>query len=322
MRLSHRSPSALGVGLVAAAVLVACGEQAREPAPAETATVAPAPPLQQPSRPPPGPPAWDSSFGPVIAVRGSSPSEVQVILPHVTDSTLASMTRLDTAGLGGHALDLFTHSGRAGQLRLGAVDNRGTVAECPSWPRAAAAPLGGSDAPPNWSVAFVAGRAEPIPLDSIEGLPAADSARLAAEVTRLASALPHDTALAFRGVPFVVRRAYRFSPAQGVDAVAAEVVRAVNQEANPLREHILPVAERASKEAGRRYHTVYSERASGVEERVPTTEVLAALRLGPPPRRAALVLVRAGEVSAAYALLERTRRGRWRVRWTSAYTGC
>jgi hypothetical protein len=329
--------SVVGVTQLVAGIVVACGERAREPAPAETAAAAPLPQphLPPPARPPARPPAWDTTLGPVLAVRGASPAEAVLVFPHVTDSTLAETTQIETAMLRGRTVDLFNRSGRVGQARLdvvgasGAAGGDGVDGQCPSWPRATASRSdggggrgGGTLALPGWSVAFLAGRVEPITLDSIEGLPAADSAKLAAEVTRLASALPHDTARAFRGIPFAVRTAYRFSPEPGVDAVAAEVVRTVPQEATPLREHILLIGERASGAPGRRYRTVYSERASGLEERVETTEIVAAVRLKGAPPRPALVLARAGEVRTAYALLVRSPSGRWRVRWTSARTGC
>jgi hypothetical protein len=66
---------------------------------------------------------------------------------------------------------------------------------------------------------------------------------------------------------------------------------------------------------------VYSDRASGSEESLITTELLAAVRLPSPPRTA-LILLREGFDTNAYALLERSPRGEWRVRWTSVRTGC
>ena len=101
--------------------------------------------------------------------------------------------------------------------------------------------------------------------------------------------------------------------------MAAHIVRKLTIEANPVEEHILLVAERDS--TGGALRPVYSERASGSEESVETTDVMAAVALGA-NRTPTLVLERTGETARAFSLLERTDAGRWRVRWTSVYTGC
>jgi hypothetical protein len=248
-----------------------------------------------------------------------------VVSPQDADSTRADSVRVDDSTLRGLTLELLSRSGAAGEARVVAVGgtewthSRGA---CTEWPSARLRPVSGG-APPvnvNWTVAFAKGRVEPVPLDSIEALPRPDSARLAADVTRLASALPNDTARAFRGVPFSVRRAYRFA-IPGAAALAADVVRTLNLEASPLEQHTLLIAERDSGDTDGRYRTVYYERRAGAEEAVESTDVLAAVRFRAPPRLA-LVLVREGAETSAYALLERYAPGRWRVRWTSARTGC
>jgi hypothetical protein len=127
-----------------------------------------------------------------------------------------------------------------------------------------------------------------------------------------------------------VRTASHFSPAPGVVAVVAELVRKLNQEANPLEEHTLLVAERDSSDAQARARVAYWERTAASEERVVTTDVLAAAAFdSASPSRVGLVLAREGFDAVSYALLERSptpaaERGtsrRWRVRWTSA-RGC
>lgn len=173
----------------------------------------------------------------------------------------------------------------------------------------------------NWTVGLVSGRARPVALEPIATLSPTDSARLAAEATRLASALPSDTAADFRGIPFAVRIAYRFPAAPGVSALAAEVVRKVNEEADPAAEHIFLVAERDSTAASDRYRTAYAYRRSGGEAEVVSTELLAAITLGAPPRTT-LVLDEVGYAGDSYALLERVGPLTWRVRWRSAYADC
>lgn len=344
-----RSPGALTalLGLSALLALSAC-ERAREAAPADTAE-----PISLPADtalPPLPQTTWDLSAGPALLVRGSEPGQALVVLPEYADSTLPDTLRLDAAAVRGAVVDIFSRGGVVGQARV--TDVRGTTwtgDDCIEWPQATMRPLtvsrvasgalGALTPPPArseegtpvtpdtsswpaWTVAFVGGRVQAIALDSIETLVRADSARLAAEATRLASLLPNDTATAFRGIPFAVRTAYRFSAADGAEVLVADVLRKVNLEANPLEEHILLIAERdprARAEAGR-YRSVYSERASGTEEGIETSEVLAAVRLG--GTRGALVLSRQGYESSAYSLLERTAPGQWRVRWTSVHTGC
>ena len=172
-----------------------------------------------------------------------------------------------------------------------------------------------------WSVAFVHGRVQPVALDSIESLARPDSARLAADVTRLASMLPDDTSRTFQGIPFAVRSAYRFPVANGVQGVVADVVRRLNQEANPLEQHTLLVAERSAADPQARFHTVFHERSAGSEETLETSDVLAVLRYGSPVRTA-IVLLREGLETSAYELLERDPSGHWRQRWVSVHTGC
>jgi hypothetical protein len=194
-------------------------------------------------------------------------------------------------------------------------------AGCTQWPTTRLAADDGADAPAGWTIGFLAGLVEPLELDSLARLPRADSARLAAAVTSIASALPNDTAVYFRGLPFAVRSARRFAPAPGVEAVVAELVRKVNQEARPLEEHILLVAERDSGAARRAYRPVYSERSIGADDEVVTNEVLAAARVRA-TGSAIVVLYRDLYEGGRYAVLERVEPGRWRLRWTSVYTGC
>ncbi|MGH7648086.1 MAG: hypothetical protein ACREND_08200, partial [Gemmatimonadaceae bacterium] len=69
------------------------------------------------------------------------------------------------------------------------------------------------------------------------------------------------------------------------------------------------------------FQVTYHERAGGLEEAIETTDVLSAVRLSA-PARVALVVLREGQDTSAYAMLERTPNGSWRVRWTSVHTGC
>ena len=287
---------------------------------------------------------WEESAGSVLLVADSAAQSAEVVFPELDDSALASTTRFDAARVRNVQLDLFGRGGKVGEaaipataeLKAGGEQASGAAAAggddpddsadgggCTVWPTvtvpAPGATPGGRG--PAWTVAFLRGRAEAVALDSIAGMRRPDSARFAAEVTRLASAIPNDTAQAFFGLPFEVKSAYRFRAAPGVDAVVATVVRKIGQEANPREQHTLFIAERDSGRTTGAYRMAYVERVSGSEDVVETREVLAAVTLG--ARRAAtLVIGRHFYEGWSYAILERVAPLKWRVRWNSAYAGC
>ncbi len=313
--------------LTGSALLATACERSKAPAARDTtaAIVATAPDTTARV---PEPLSWDSTDGgPVMVVRfvgtTAPTSAARVVFPQYTDSALPDTVRFSDNPLSKRILDLFDRRGKVGEATLEKMQpHQWAGPGCTEWPTATLLSRGKAPrAPlPAWSLALLGGHAEGVPLDSIEGLSRTDSARLAAEATRLASTLPDDTIAAFRGIPFAVRTAYRFAAVKTVDALIADVVRKVNQEASPLEQHTLIVAERPHADSAARYTTVYSERSSGSEEGVESTELLAALSLGSPPRTV-LVLSRLGDETGAFALLERND-GRWRLRWTSVHTGC
>jgi hypothetical protein len=276
-------------------------------APAESAVV-----VEPPVR------AWDDGAGRALVVATDASDRALVVFPELTDSTLTDSTAFDLSPFRGAKVDLFARSGRVGTATL-TGPGPAPAEDCASWPSMRV--RAGKGPPSPWTVGFPGGQVAPIPLDSIEGLPSADSARLAAEVTRLAAALPGDTSGAFRGIPFSVRSVRRFQAAPGVDAFVAEIVRKVALEANPREEHLFVIAERDSGQATGRYAPAYSERTSGPEESVQSTDVLAALTIGQSPTTR-LIARRDDGNGGSYAMFERLTPRRWRVRWTSAYAGC
>jgi hypothetical protein len=308
--------------VLVASALTAC-ERKPAPRPVDTQAAVTQPDTTSTAAVPPLPPArWDSSAGPVLVIRGNSPTEASVVFPAIDDSVQPDTVRFDDARVRGATLDLFDRSGLVGEARAGGISgDEWSGDRCTEWPATTVQGTGPAAPPASWTVGFVHGRVLPVRLDSIETLSRTDSARLAADITRLVSALPGDTSRTFRGIPFAVRTAYRFSAAPGVEGIVADVVRKLNQEANPLEQHTLVIAERDSASTSGQYHVVYTERTAGSEESLETSDVLAAVSLGT-PRHTALVLLREGYESTAYALLERMPDGHWRVRWTSAHTGC
>jgi hypothetical protein len=316
------SPRGIVTCALVLAALSACERKAPAKSP-DSVAQQPSPLPVVPATTPPAasPSTWDTSAGPLMFVRGNSTSEAYVIFPTITDSTPADAVHFDSALARNTTVDLMQHAGGGQTGRIGPMaGGEWNADQCIEWPAAKVQTSANSDATTGWTVAFLAGRAKALPLDTVESMSHADSARLAADITRLVSTVPNDTSRTFRGIPYSVRTAYHFTPVPGVEAVVADVVRTLNQEANPLEEHTLVVGERAAGSTAP-YRLAYREVTAGSDETLESSDVLAAVSIGSPPH-IALVLAREGYESNAYALLERHADGKWRLRWTSAHTGC
>ena len=258
---------------------------------------------------------WNSDAGPiVITPLDNSLDTVAVIIPEATDSTVSIVESM-SAPVAGRVFDLFGRGGRiASAVRSSPLPPPDTSKqECYGWPLATVA---GKQA--GWTVGFISGRAQPVALDSIEGLPSVDSAALAASLARAAGTLPNVSDPTFRGLPFRVRSAFTFRVAS-VDAVIADVVRVVNEEANPRIEHLLIVAERPFGTASN-YDVKYSNRSAGSEESTQASELLTAVTIGE-SRRPIIVISIEYSDGKRLGLLERVS-GDWRATWRSAYTDC
>ncbi len=269
----------------------------------------------------------------LVVPAGGSALRAQLVFPQFTDSTLTPSAGFDIAAAEGMEVELFSTSGLIGRAmlhepvpgvpshssRAGDSPVASDAASCAVWPQARVVPSTEPVTP--WTVAFAAGRAVSIPLDSINGISSADSAQLAVQVARVASTLPQDSTSMFRGLPFVVRNARRFSPVAGVETVVATVMRLVSQEANQRAEQIFLIAERASDRPRSVYVLSYSEQVEGEEETMELSDILAAVRLGQ-AGRPTIVIGRDYGDGNSFTLVERTNAGRWRVQWSSAYSGC
>ena len=256
---------------------------------------------------------WEVAAGPVLLVAGPSPDEALVFFGAGGGTSAPFDTgAVDqaTATLFGRDTSRFTAT-----LELPAGNDN---AECRVWPLRNLHARGPGGA---WSVGFVSPNVTPIPLDSVDALQARDSMALAAEASRLASTVTTNTSPSFQGLRFTALDIRRFDVAPGVQALAAHLIRRVNQEANPQEEQTLLIAERDSSDPPGHYQLAYAERAFGKEEQVSTSELVAAVRLGTnaPPT---LVVARDGENGLAYAMLERMAPHRWRVVWTSELAKC
>jgi len=250
----------------------------------------------------------------IVSVGGSGDS-VAVVLPEATDSTIAALQD-SSPPLSGLTFDLFARSGKVGSpvAALSIPRTVTTKQDCYSWPLAK---LKSSHA--NWRVGFVSGHVHSISLDSIDAMPSADSAALAVSLAQTAATLPITADPTFKGLPFRVRSAYTFR-LDSIDVVIADVVRSVNEEANPRLEHLLIVGERAAGSTGR-FKVGYYNRTAGAEESTQATEILAAVLIGSTRRPAVVVNVEYDD-GGKLGLIERAGPGQWRATWRSAYTDC
>ena len=259
---------------------------------------------------------WDTTeAGPVMLLSGSeSMANAAVVLPGLTDSALAAIPTLVLEPLSNMPVDLFSPAGLTGIAALVVSSQKLNPEGCVSWPTATLSPPPGRE----WRFAFRKGIATALPLDSLEGMTPADSSQVTIEIARIASVVAEGNDPAFRGLPFVVRRAYRFSLGS-TSVVVADVVRKISEEANPREEHLLLVAERSTTGNGK-YVAAFESRVAGSEEVIRTNEILGVVRFmrGKP----AIIVTFEYEEGGKIALLERTGEKQWRITWRSAYAGC
>lgn len=239
-----------------------------------------------------------------------------LLRPEATELTVG-----DTIGVGRSAgdgrLELFSRGGLVGVARLTVAAAPRMDEGCTAWPVARLANTASGPIRP-WTAAFVAGHVVSIPLDSIEGLSARDSVRLAADLTRLASALRDDTSATFHGLPFVVLRANR---ARGLDTafIVATLARHVNQEDSPREERLVIVVDVVGDDA-KNWTVAWHERAAGREDDLVVAEPLMAFRTTR-SKNVHLLFGRDDGVALGAAVLTRDARG-WHVLWESAVAGC
>lgn len=248
---------------------------------------------------------WDNAAGPVLLVPAASPATAFVVVPD------SATTGTELAAIPHPAL--VTLLGRGGSIQTAELSNVSDSNVCTPASLSAAPP------PRAWNIGFIGGVIAPLPIDSTDAISQADSAALVVTMNRLASALPNDSAGRFAGLPFVVRSLWRFTLPSGPIVAVASISRQINQEATPLEEHTLLVAERAAGDSV--FTTGYSERSYGAEETIESREPLAGALIGN-ARTPALFLVRDFGDATAYGLIERGSDGRWHRRWTSGRRHC
>ena len=288
----------------------------RDEKPAGTDSVVIDPPVPPVVAAPDPSTGWDEeSAGPAMFISiPDNSAAAMVVIPSLTDSTI-DPSAFDIGQLNDVSVELFSRRGLSGSTVLAVKPDSARVEGCISWPQARLAEI----PPEPWRIGFVKGVVAPLPLDSLETMRSVDSASVTTELARISSALAEGDDPAFRGLPFTVREAYRFTVGQ-TTVLAGDVVRKINEEANPREEHLLVVAERSSAPGGT-YSPVYHTRVAGREDEVRTNEILGAVRFVK-INRPALVIAFDYEDGGRVALLQRINAGEWRITWRSAYTGC
>lgn len=307
--MMHRA-AGLFVSVVLLFSVIACRDKGRDKSDSIGASLPPVYPSN-----PLGNPNWNADAGPVMVVSvGSGGDSIAVVLPEATDSTVAALQGMSPP-ISGLTFDLFGRGGRIGSsIAASPLPPVDAKEDCYSWPLAKL-----QSSYSNWRVGFATGHVRAITLDSIEAMTSADSAALAASLAQMAARLPIASDPTFRGLPFRVRSAYTFR-LDSVDVVIADVVRSVNEEADPRLEHLLLLGERptGTKE---KYNLGYYNRTAGAEESTQATEVLTAVQIGL-ARRPAIVVNIEYDDGGKLGLIERVGPGEWRATWRSAYTDC
>ncbi len=267
------------VSLLALAGAVSCDRPAKAPADSVAQTGIP----EDEATP------WVSELGAVFAVPGDSDNTAVVLFPSAPGAR-AEVSLLRTAG----------DSSRS--ARITAADGDSAVCGDASGARLSA------PGPAGWTLAL-SPSVTAVRLDSIESLSPTDSASLAADVARIASAVPSDKESRFTGLPFAVLSAHRFS-SDSSTVIVGRVARRIPQEATPLEERTFVVAERSGS---RPFALKYSLRSIGSEDAVEHSLLLAIVQAA---GKTFLVMESESETSARYEIIERTATGPWRLRWS------
>jgi hypothetical protein len=273
----------------AAVLTLSC--RGREASPAADSTVDTA---QSTNAPPTRASDWASELGQLLVVPSDSDNTAVVLYPpDPTAQLIASQPMV-----------LVNAAGDTTRVKLVASDSQ----ECGDVPVVRLTGL----APAAWSVGLLARSARLLRMDSIESLPSGDSARLAADLARLASGLKTHQSSRFTGLPFAVLGAHRFE-SDGRQFLVGHLVRRLNQEAAPLEERTLLIAERPASPGNEPYTVTYSQRSEGSEDTAEHFEVLAALRGQASPL---LILARDQLSKTNYEILEHVPDDGWRTRWS------
>lgn len=239
---------------------------------------------------------WAPELGSMLVVPSDTENLALVLYPLVTDTRTLAAARLALLAPGGDTVRAQTGLAGSDSMQCG---------EAPVVRLTPSAPL-------TWSIGLQSADAVPLRTDSMETLSAADSVFYTTDMSRLASAVAATQSSRFAGLPFVVTTVRRMRR-DGLETVAAQLVRRVNQEADPLEERTLIIAERGVGLHSASFMMVHSERSEGSEDTAEHFEILSAMRT---PRTTLLIVARDQVSGTTYEVLERSAAGRWRMRWS------
>jgi hypothetical protein len=248
---------------------------------------------------------WDDELGVLLAT------------PSLDGGTPVLFVR-DTSAAADLEVELFSHDDHTSKATL----HPGTVLRACPWRRNASLATADARAITNgWSLALSPGVATPIGIDGVGELLPRDSAAAVARISRLVSAIPEDLASTpFRGLPIVVRDAWRFQIADSTTIMVAIAMRSLNVESNPRAQAITLIAEPDNASGANQWHTSFWEAVAGPEDRVEGIDLLAAFLVrGSKP---AVALVREGDAGLQVEVVERNASGVWSVRWSSSALPC
>jgi hypothetical protein len=248
---------------------------------------------------------WDDELGALLAT------------PSLDGGTPVLFAR-DTSSTADREVELFNHDDHTTKatIRPGAI-----IRSC-AWRRNASLTTSdGRAAQGAWSLALAPGIATPLGVDGVSELSPRDSAATVARVSRLVSSIPEDSSSApFRGLPIVVRDAWRFQLADSTPILVAIATRSLNLESNPRAQAIALLAEPEPASSPVQWHTAFWEVVSGPEDRMEGMDLLAALQLH--GSKSAVAIVREGEAGLQVEIVERASPGVWGVHWSSASLPC
>lgn len=242
---------------------------------------------------------WPAVLGPLLVVPSDTESQAVVLYPVGADASVGGATRLALLSPSGDTVRAQAGLSTADSLHCGDAP----VARLTR------------TAPPNWSVGIASRDARPMRSDSLDAL-GADSTFMASEMARLASAAWSDGRGRFAGIPFTLSTLRR-SKLGGREVVAAQLVRRLNQEADPGEEHTFVIAERDASQPATRFEVVHAGRSEGTDDSAEHFELVAALQAS---NATYFVITRDRPASTTIEILERTDAGGWRVRWTRTVT--
>lgn len=235
---------------------------------------------------------WPDELGTVLVVPSDTENLAVVLYPASLAADIDPMTRLT----------LFAPSGDVVRINVG-VTTMDTV-HCGDAPLVRL----GRATPQSWSLGVGGSTARTMRADSIEALSSADSLAYSVEAARMASAVTPGSGSRFVGLPFSLAAVRRIRIGD-TTIIAAQLVRRVNQEANPAEERTLVVGERTSKSP---FEVGYSDRSEGTEETAAHYDLIGSFRSG-----TATYLVLSTETAngTTINIVERVR-GKWTLRWT------